>query len=266
MLHDERGIVMVLALPLAMVLVFALWHVARVGDAVLERERVQDAADAVAFESASLHARGMNALALLASLDDSAVTRELAQKVASVVPVLATVAAVEDNAPFYQRALMTASHALLPTDVDAQLTTGVREPWTLVRGASAPRLGGESSLPVQRVQDRLRVWPQAANGNAMLQVWGWAQPNEGEPALAQAEYYFACPGAWEECEPHALKALNWTARMRRLWSPALPLRKYDAVDRAIARTDAQLEPLLPGAPKVASLFNLFVGVSPEWMH
>jgi hypothetical protein len=261
-LRDERGIVMVLALPLAAVLVFALWHVARVGDAILEHERVQDAADAVAFESATLHARGMNALALLASMEEAqpALVRELAPRVAAVVPVLATVAAVDDNTLFYERTLMTASHALLPNVIDAQLVRDERRPWAFARGVSAPRLGGASSLPVQHL-DRLRMWPQAENGNVMLQVWGWAEAHAGQPAVAQAEYYFACHSDWNECEP--LRALNWTARMRRAWSPAVTLHN---LKDAIAHADDQLRPLLPHAPTLAVIFNLFAGETPRWMH
>jgi hypothetical protein len=269
---DERGVVLVLALPLAMVLVFAFWHLARVGELVLERERAQDAADAVAFESALLHARGMNALALLASVEETAdgrertLVRELAQKVSSVVPVLATVAAVEDNAAFYARPLISASHALFPSDIDRELGHNAERPWAFERRSSAHRLGVESSLPVVRHAGRLRMWPEAENGSAMLQVWGWAQPREGEPALAQAEYYFACAAEWSTCEPRALASLDWTARMRRVWPPELKLREHDPVAHAIAESDEQLRPLLPEAPRVAALFQLLAAPTARWMH
>ncbi len=271
--RDERGVVTMLALPLAMVLVFAFWRLARVGQAVLERERVQDAADAAAFESAMLHARGMNALALLASVEahtagERAIVRETSRKVAEVMPVLATVAALEDNRTFYERELMVWSQALLPSDVDAELALDPRRPWSFERRSVAPRVGGEASLPVQAAGDRLRMWTQAENGNAMMQVWASAQPKVGEPALAQAEFYFACRDEWSQCEPAALVSLDWTARMRRLWSPAqlLKLRERDPIDAALRRTDAQLHSLLPEAPKVSALFHLLAGASPRWMH
>jgi hypothetical protein len=57
---DERGMILVIALPMAALLVGCLWYLISVGDAVLHRERLQDAADATAFESAVLHARAMN--------------------------------------------------------------------------------------------------------------------------------------------------------------------------------------------------------------
>ncbi|MET0285000.1 MAG: pilus assembly protein TadG-related protein [Polyangiales bacterium] len=273
MLRDERGVVLVLALPWTVVLVFALWHLARIGQVVLEREQLQDAVDAAAFESAALHARGMNALALLATLQPAskaqrAVVRELSQKVASVVPVLATVAAVEDNEAFYGHKLMVASQALLPSDLDGELVTDRERPWAFERGASARRLGEGSSLPVQRDGERLRMWPQAENGNAMLQVWSWSQPLRGEPALAQAEFYFACRGEWSACEPHALGSRDWTARLRRLWSPVdmLKLRARDPVQDALKRTDERLRPLLPNALRAQDLLLMFAGPTPHWMH
>lgn len=57
---DQRGMVLVVALPMAALLVACLWYLISVGDAVLHRERLQDTADATAFESAVLHARAMN--------------------------------------------------------------------------------------------------------------------------------------------------------------------------------------------------------------
>jgi hypothetical protein len=57
--------IVIVAIPMAVILVGFLWQLARVGDAVLQREQLQDAADAAAFESAVLYARGMNSVALL---------------------------------------------------------------------------------------------------------------------------------------------------------------------------------------------------------
>ena len=62
---DRRGMILVMAIPMAAIMVGALWYLATVGDAVIYRERLQDAADATAFENAVVHARGMNAVALL---------------------------------------------------------------------------------------------------------------------------------------------------------------------------------------------------------
>lgn len=56
---------MVIAVFMAMVAIGALYYLVGLGDALLAQERMQDAADATAFSSAVIHARGMNLLALL---------------------------------------------------------------------------------------------------------------------------------------------------------------------------------------------------------
>lgn len=62
---DTSGAIMVIALFMAMIAVGALYYMAGLGDAILAQERMQDAADAAAFSSAVVHARGMNVLALI---------------------------------------------------------------------------------------------------------------------------------------------------------------------------------------------------------
>ena len=62
---DTRGAVLVVGIVMGALLVGALWHIASVGDAIIWRERIQDAADANAFENAVWHARGMNVLAAI---------------------------------------------------------------------------------------------------------------------------------------------------------------------------------------------------------
>lgn len=63
--NDERGAVMVLGIFMCACLVGALWYLAGIGDAIVYRERLQDAADATAFSAAVLHARGMNLIVLI---------------------------------------------------------------------------------------------------------------------------------------------------------------------------------------------------------
>src|SRR5262249_25403735 len=62
---DQRGAIMVLGIFMCSVIVGLLWYVAGIGDAIVYRDRMQEAADAVAFSGATLHARGMNLLVLL---------------------------------------------------------------------------------------------------------------------------------------------------------------------------------------------------------
>lgn len=63
--RDQRGAIAVIAIGMGVVLVGAILWVVDVGQALILRERLQDAADAGAFESAVWHARGMNAIAVL---------------------------------------------------------------------------------------------------------------------------------------------------------------------------------------------------------
>lgn len=62
---DESGAMMVMGIFMAMMLVGMIYYVVGIGDAIVYRERMQDAADSSAFASAVLHARGMNFIVLI---------------------------------------------------------------------------------------------------------------------------------------------------------------------------------------------------------
>jgi hypothetical protein len=64
-LRDERGAILVMGLFMAVFLAGALYYMVGVGEAITQRERMQDAADAAAFSGATLHARGMNLIVLI---------------------------------------------------------------------------------------------------------------------------------------------------------------------------------------------------------
>jgi hypothetical protein len=57
---DQRGAVMITGLFMSCFLIGALWFIMGVGDAIIFRDRMQEAADSGAFTSAALHAKGMN--------------------------------------------------------------------------------------------------------------------------------------------------------------------------------------------------------------
>jgi hypothetical protein len=70
--HDDEtlgsgtsGAIMVLGLFMAFFLVGALYFIIGIGNTILFRERMQDAADAAAFSAAVMDARGMNLIALI---------------------------------------------------------------------------------------------------------------------------------------------------------------------------------------------------------
>jgi hypothetical protein len=63
--NDRSGAVMVIGLFMAMFLIGAMWTVVGIGDAIVFRDRAQEAADHIAFTAATVHARGMNFIAAL---------------------------------------------------------------------------------------------------------------------------------------------------------------------------------------------------------
>lgn len=62
---DQGGAIMVMGVFMAVMLVGMLYYLIGIGDTIVYRERLQDAADSAAFASAVLHARGMNFIALI---------------------------------------------------------------------------------------------------------------------------------------------------------------------------------------------------------
>jgi len=60
--RDNRGAVLIIGLFVALSLCGALWMLIGIGDAILFRERGQEAADAAALSAASTHARAMNSM------------------------------------------------------------------------------------------------------------------------------------------------------------------------------------------------------------
>jgi hypothetical protein len=65
LMDDQRGAVMLTGLFMAFVLIGGLWFVIGMGEAILFRDRMQEAADSAAFTSASIQANGMNFISAL---------------------------------------------------------------------------------------------------------------------------------------------------------------------------------------------------------
>ncbi len=63
--RDEEGAIMIIGLFFALFLVGTLYYLIGIGEAIIYRERMQDAADTAAFAGAVLKARGMNLIALI---------------------------------------------------------------------------------------------------------------------------------------------------------------------------------------------------------
>ncbi len=88
---DERGAIIVMGVFMCIFLVGGLWYIAGVGDAIVYRERMQEASDAVAFSTAVLEARGMNILVLI-NLLMAAILGVLVALNLAIFAVLATAA------------------------------------------------------------------------------------------------------------------------------------------------------------------------------
>ncbi len=62
---DNRGAIMVIGIFMACAMVGMMWYMVGIGDALIWRDRSQEAADSIAFSSAAIHAHSMNIIAFL---------------------------------------------------------------------------------------------------------------------------------------------------------------------------------------------------------
>ncbi len=65
LVSDQRGAIMVIGVFMAMLVTGFLYYIFGIGNTLVYRERLQDAADAIAFSGAVVHARGMNLIAMI---------------------------------------------------------------------------------------------------------------------------------------------------------------------------------------------------------
>ncbi|MBZ0118875.1 MAG: hypothetical protein K8H88_17890 [Sandaracinaceae bacterium] len=91
---DRRGATMVMGVFMAALLVGMIYYVWGIGDTIVVRERMQDAADTASFSAAVIHARGMNMLALInmimAALAMVAATLQTIAHIVMAAAILAT--------------------------------------------------------------------------------------------------------------------------------------------------------------------------------
>ncbi len=128
LLTDDRGAVMVMGIFMCSCLVGALWYLAGIGDAILYRERLQEAADAVAFSDAALHARGMNLLVLINLIMACVLGIRVALRTAKIVLVIASAvfaAASVFNPPLAAVAGATSSAAEVLQSVGGELDPAI---------------------------------------------------------------------------------------------------------------------------------------------
>src|ERR1043165_2084167 len=65
LVDDQRGAILVMCVFFVAFLVGCLWDVVGIGDAAVQRERLQDASDSAVFAAAVYPARGMNVIAMI---------------------------------------------------------------------------------------------------------------------------------------------------------------------------------------------------------
>ena len=88
---DRRGAIMVVAVFMSAFLVGGLWYIIGIGDTILYRERMQEAADAVAYAGAVYHARGMNIIAMINIIMAGILAVLVAMKLVQVMNTIANV-------------------------------------------------------------------------------------------------------------------------------------------------------------------------------
>jgi hypothetical protein len=91
-LRDERGAIMLMGVFMAVFLAGTLYYVVGIGEAVWQRERMQDAADAAAFSAAVLHARGMNLIVLINMVMAALLAILVSLKLVETIVIVAEVA------------------------------------------------------------------------------------------------------------------------------------------------------------------------------
>lgn len=88
---DKSGAIMVMGVFMAALMVGFIYYVKGIGDAILFKERMQDASDAGAFAAVTTHARGMNLIALINITMVSVLAVVTAFRLLAIMSALATI-------------------------------------------------------------------------------------------------------------------------------------------------------------------------------
>jgi len=142
LLADDRGAIMVMGIFMCSCLVAALWYLAGIGDAIIYRERMQEAADAIAFSDAALHARGMNLLVLLNLVMAVILSIRVVLRVGKLV--LAVAAAVFAGLGFVNPALWAAAPPTATTAVTLDTIDNSAKP--AIDGALTALVGAQKAV------------------------------------------------------------------------------------------------------------------------
>lgn len=167
---DQRGAIMLLGIFMCAAVVGVMWYVAGLGDAVVYRQRMQEASDATAFSGAVLAARGMNLIVLINLIMAAVLAVRVALKmVQTILQVAAGVFYALSLIPFAGAAFAGAATASLngANAVGRVLNTlnpiidrtleALHLMWTTIKTVVPPaasagslQVGGKYSPPVDR--------------------------------------------------------------------------------------------------------------------
>lgn len=170
--QDERGAILVMGIFMCACMVSILWYLAGIGDAIVFRERMQEAADATAYSAAVLHARGMNLLVMINLIMACVLAVRVALKVAFVV--LSALALAFSWVPGAGAALGVAAEAV-NTAVQASdpIITGALEGLTAVEEIIPHVVPPAAIVGSYQVGERYApVVDKAAAGNPVTTVEG----------------------------------------------------------------------------------------------
>lgn len=134
LLRDDGGAILVLGVISSVLLVSVLYYVYGIGESVLFRERMQDAADAAALSTAIGHARGMNLIVFLNLVMAALVAVLLALKVIETLlsALLVILTALSFFVPGAGSAIPPVNEARASTHASHESVRGVVDPLLVV--------------------------------------------------------------------------------------------------------------------------------------
>jgi hypothetical protein len=230
--EDDRGAIMVMGIFMCVLLVGALWYIAGVGDALIFHERMQEAADSVAFSAAIIEARGMNIIVLMNLLMAAILAIRVAINLVKTVLIVA-----------------------------AGIFTGLAcVPWFTAWAAPAAALCGDGAEFMQNLDNSTRT----AIDDALIAL------NAAETGVQEATPAAAWAGAYEMAGKYS-PPVGWVllagASTGQGWG--LPVEKgttkklCSEAATGVGDIIASLLGSLPGMPSAAASFigNLISGIS-----
>ncbi|HKU41499.1 MAG TPA: hypothetical protein VJR89_25255 [Polyangiales bacterium] len=249
--------ILVVAIPMAAVLVGCVWQIAGLSEALLYRESVEDAADSTAFHSAVLHARGMNAIASLNVVMGllSAVTGLV--RAVQVLGVLGADPALVEAADRRDAALHSRIEAAL--DVAAEAQAGIAAATPLMAAGSSAAASSSRSAAQRALAFSYAALPAAVD--RALTVDGarpWLLVPSSDPrAPARLGPDSSLPVSRDVPDPVCSQAQAWSAAALQplapelVRDPALAARVRALSSQFRSALDAPLAGLLCGQPEPA---------------